>query len=116
MTEMSETAHIISPAGSSREQIVAEIGVMALIGLAVALIGPFETATMPLAVRFAYWIGGFLIGWAGFRLTAKLTMAAARLLGLPAEAGYALAVPLLAVPIMMAVSWSFGSDAGSGGS
>jgi hypothetical protein len=49
-----------------RHKFAAEIGLLALMGLFLALIGPFGTIEAPSGIRFAYWlvniIGGGLIG------------------------------------------------------
>lgn len=49
-----------------RHKLAAEIGLLALMGLFLALIGPFGTIEAPAGTRFAYWlvniIGGGLIG------------------------------------------------------
>lgn len=91
---------------------IAEMGVVALAGLTIGLVGPFGTETMPLAVRFAYWIGGFLIAWAAFRLVVMAMREITKLLRLPDVVSYILAVPLLSALIMIVFA-PFGGVAAS---
>lgn len=83
------------------QRSVAEAVIVSLVGVVLALIGAFGTAALPLGVRFAYWIGGFLAAGIVLQFLVLATGRIASLLRLPDYAPYALAVPLLAVLIFV---------------
>lgn len=92
---------------------IAEIGVIALAGLVLALVGPFGTDTMPLGVRFSYWIGGLLAAWVVFRLIVVAMSEITKLLGISDVFSYLLAIPLLGGLILIAQSAFGGPTAGT---
>ncbi|MGB7373248.1 LytTR family DNA-binding domain-containing protein [Pontixanthobacter sp.] len=84
---------------------IAEIGVIALAGLGLALLGPFGTDALPLGVRFLYWIGGLITAWAVFRLIVIAMREVTQLLGISDIFSYLLATPLLGGLILIVQSW-----------
>lgn len=82
----------------------AEMGVIALVGIVLGLIGPFGTEQAPLAIRFAYWIGGGLIAWAVLRVLVLAMREITKLLHLPDVVSYVLAVPLLSALLLIVFS------------
>lgn len=79
-----------------RESATAEIGVLTLVGVALALIGPFGTDALGLGLRLAYWIGGMVAGWLVLQAILLVMRPVAIRFGLPFPLEYLLAVPLLA--------------------
>ncbi|QUL37582.1 LytTR family DNA-binding domain-containing protein [Erythrobacter sp. JK5] len=94
--------------GSRREFLLAEIGIVALIGCVIALANLFNPAGMELGARMAYWIGGLLAAWLLFGLVGQVGKAVARLVGIASVWGYVLAIPLATVIIAWAVLWWLG--------
>lgn len=86
------------------ERLMAEAGIVALIGVIVALLDLFPVGGLALGARLAFWIGGFLAAWMACALLARVGMAVARLLGLTQPWwGHALAVPFLTIAVTWAV-------------
>ena len=90
---------------SRKELVMAEAGLITLIGALVAITNPFGPGEMALGARLAYWIIGLLAGWIIVRLLAEIGAATARLIGLSYLWGYALAIPLGGAMIAWAVLW-----------
>lgn len=93
---------------------IAEMAVIALAGLVMALLGPFGTDTMPLGIRFVYWIGGLLAAWAVFRLIVVAMREVTQLLGISEVFSYLLAIPLLG-GLVLIVQSEFGGRAAVAG-
>lgn len=85
-------------------RFLAEAVIVSLVGIVMALTGAFGTADLPLAMRFAYWIGGFLLAGLALQIILMATRQVTRVLMWPEPAAYLLAVPLLAVAIFLALS------------
>lgn len=51
------------PAENPLRQIVIDLGVMSVIGILLALLGPFGSFELPFAYRLIYWLG---LAWAGY--------------------------------------------------
>ncbi len=86
---------------SGLQRFVAEAAIMALVGIVLAVTGAFGTGDLPLATRFAYWIGGLLLAGCALQIVLLATRRVAELLGWRDHWAYALSVPLLAVIIFM---------------
>ncbi len=69
---------------------------LALVGIVLALVGPFGTDALGLSVRLAYWIGGMVAGWLVLQAILLVMRPVAMRFGLPFPLEYLLAVPLLA--------------------
>lgn len=85
------------------ERLMAEAGIVAAIGVVVALIDPVNPGAMALGARLAFWIGGFLTAWLLYILFAQVGMAMARLLGLAPYWGHLLAVPFTTIAVAFVV-------------
>ncbi|VXC85442.1 Histidine kinase [Oceanicaulis sp. 350] len=59
---MTDTASPIRMLNAQGYQIVVDLGVMALAGLFLALVGPFATIQESLPLRLVYWIGVMVVG------------------------------------------------------
>ncbi|MEL7446108.1 MAG: LytTR family DNA-binding domain-containing protein [Pseudomonadota bacterium] len=93
---------------SRREFLLAEIGIVALIGCAFALANVFNPSGMALGGRMAFWIGGMLAAWIVFGLVGQVGKAVARLLGIAGVWGYVIAIPLATVFISWTLLWWLG--------
>ncbi|MEL6530516.1 MAG: LytTR family DNA-binding domain-containing protein [Pseudomonadota bacterium] len=91
-----------------RDHWLAEAGIVALIGCAIALANLFNPGGMELGARMAYWVGGLLAAWVVFGLVGQVGKATARLLGVDDVWGYVIAIPLATVPIAWAILWWLG--------
>ena len=87
---------------------LAELAILAIVGIALGLAGVFGTRDMPLVLRMVYWVSGFWAAWLALRLLLFLTRPAAQLLQLPPSTSYLLAVPLLALLIVIGIALSRG--------
>lgn len=80
---------------------IAEIGVVALAGIALALFGAFGTDALPLGNRFLYWIVGMLVAWLVFRGIVAAMRELTQLVGISEVFSYILAIPALGAVIMI---------------
>ncbi|MEQ9662661.1 MAG: LytTR family DNA-binding domain-containing protein [Parasphingopyxis sp.] len=89
-------------------QLAIELFVMAAIGAVLALLGPFGTYAMPVALRLAYWIGFILIGYAIFRpvQTAALWLAEETLI--PRWSALMIAGALASLPLTGLIGFAIG--------
>lgn len=92
----------------SFERIAAEIGIVAICGVIVALLGFTPAPSAPLGFQMAIGIGGFLAGWSVMRVLAVVGSAAARVLGVAETWGYLFAIPVGSVIITWAGLWIAG--------
>lgn len=83
-----------------------EGAVMAAIGVAAALIGPFGTYALPLATRFADWLLFAFGGYVFFRPVIAGGEALAASTAMPRMVGIALANLLGALPTTLLVAWA----------
>lgn len=84
-------------------RLLIDLGVMTMIGIVLALIGPFGSFNDPLAIRLVIWVG---FAWLGYVLYAPIDTLAMRLapqLQLPAWALRIVAVLVASVPMAVAV-------------
>ena len=91
-----------------REFLLAEAGIVALIGCVIALANLFNPTGLDLGARMAYWIGGLLAAWVLFGLVGYVGKAVAQLLGVDRVWGYVIAIPLATIIISWAVLWWLG--------
>lgn len=82
--------------------MMAEAGIIAMIGAVFALLNLFNPGEMALGLRMAYWIAGFLVAWILVRIITLIGTASAKLIGLNRLWGYAITIPLSTAII----SWS----------
>lgn len=86
-------------------QLLIDLTIMAVVGVVLAVLGPFGSFAMPFALRLAYWLG---IALAGYALYLPATVGATRLaarLALP-EAGLWVAACVVATVPMTIVVWA----------
>jgi len=98
-----------------RERMLAEVGIVALGGVFLALIGFPPASEASLGMQMAFGIGGCLAGWAVMRGLSLIGAASARMLGLDELWGYAFAIPVGSVVITWAILWLTGGTSGAFG-
>ncbi len=91
-----------------RERMLAEVGIVAVCGVLLALIGFPPALEAPLGKQMAIGIGGCLGGWAIMRGLAVIGTASARMLGWDDLWGYAFAIPVGSALITWAALWLTG--------
>ena len=93
---------------SSRERLLAEFGVVVVVGAAVGALGVLSPADASLSARLLQGLAGAAIAWGVVRLLAVVGAAMARLVGVNAIWGYAFAIPLGSALLAWAVLWLAG--------
>ena len=109
MSEMAPTAR-----NPLARKLAVDLSVMTVIGVMLALIGPFGTFQQPLAFRFITWL---LFAYIGYAIYTPMGYFVGRLeerLALPRFGLWVAAVLLATVP-MSVIVWVMGSGAGAGG-
>lgn len=96
---------------TATERLMAEAGIVAAVGAAIALFDWVPLGAMPLGARLVWWIGGSLAAWLVFLLLARVGKAMARLIGLASYWGYLLAVPFTTLVVAYAVAGLTGGTA-----
>ncbi len=96
-----------------RGDALAEIGVLALVGVVLALVGPFGTDTLGLGLRLVYWIGGMVAGWLVLQAILLVMRPVAMRFGLPFPLEYLLAVPMLAALGVVLIAVFGGNEGGA---
>ncbi|MEP2735631.1 MAG: LytTR family DNA-binding domain-containing protein [Erythrobacter sp.] len=102
---MSEQAH--GSRNRTARGIVIDLAIMVVIGVVLALIGPFGSFELPLALRLMNWVGFALIGYLIYAPMSLVVEWGSRKLDLP-EWGVWIAAVLVATVPMTAVVWSMG--------
>ncbi|MCP5387820.1 MAG: LytTR family transcriptional regulator [Novosphingobium sp.] len=93
---------------SRSEQLLAELGIVVMVGGLAAILNLISPDGTPLGARLFFALVGFVAAWIVVRLLAYVGTAAARLLGVGDLWGYILAVPLASALIAWAVLWLTG--------
>jgi hypothetical protein len=88
---------------SGAERLMAEAGVVALIGVLVAVFDLIPVGDMALGARLALWLGGFLGAWLVYLGIVRVGIAVARLLGIADYWGHALTVPFVGLAVTYGV-------------
>jgi hypothetical protein len=88
---------------SGAERLMAEAGVVALIGVMVAVFDLIPVGDLALGARLALWLGGFLGAWLIYLGIARVGIAVARLVGIADYWGHALAVPFVGLAVTYGV-------------
>lgn len=86
-------------------QTVTDLGVMTVLGVVLALIGPFGTFTVPFAWRLVYWV---VLGWGGYACYRPITgylVHQGRALDLPEPAVWIGACLIATLPMTVLVWW-----------
>ena len=102
---MSELA--ATPKRPAARRIVIDLTIMIVIGVMLALIGPFGSFELPLAQRLVNWVGFALVGYAIYSPMSLLVGWGQRTLDLPAWLLWLFAVLIATFP-MTAVVWTMG--------
>lgn len=102
MTSASEQRTIGKRAALLRG-VLSDLAIMTVIGVFMAIIGPFGTIDMPLAVRLLSWLAFAYIGYACYRPLAPLVDWAERTLDLPRVGLWVAGVVIATVPMTVAV-------------
>jgi hypothetical protein len=87
-----------------RERII-EVMVCAVIGVILALIGPYGTHEAPFGQRLIYWVSSTVVGLALFMPLGKLLAHGCTWLDLPELLGWGVGALLGAVPMAMFIAW-----------
>jgi hypothetical protein len=101
----SDVSQVAPQARAVVRQVVIDMSIMTIIGVVMALLGPFGTFAQPLAIRLAYWIGMAWAGYVCFRPLGGIVLRAGAKLDLP-EWGLWLAACVIASVPMAAIVWS----------
>lgn len=96
-----------NPKRQAIRKIMVDLGIMTVIGIFLALIGPFGSIEQPLPVRLISWLGFAYIGYAIYSPMGALVDRLARGLDLPRPPLWLFAVAIATIPMTAAV-WSFG--------
>lgn len=99
-----DTLHTEPPMPDARRVLI-DLTIMTVVGLLLAVLGPFGSFGMPFALRLGYWLG---IALAGYALYLPATVVATRLAGrlaLPEVALWIAACVVATVP-MTVVAWA----------
>lgn len=96
-----------SPPNTLARKLVVDLSIMTVIGLALALIGPFGSFEQPLAYRLVAWLSFSYLGYAIYSPMGWAVTKLHRALDLP-EAGLWVAAVLVATIPMTAAVWSVG--------
>lgn len=88
-------------------RVLGDLTIMAVLGVVLALVGPFGSFGLPFAWRLVYWVGLSLGGYACYRPIAGAVVDWARDLELPEPAAWILACLIATVPMSVLV-WFVG--------
>lgn len=99
---MSQTLPPANP--NPLRQVVIDLGVMTIIGILLALIGPFGSFELPFAYRLVYWLGLAWAGYACYRPIGGLITRLGTVLELPEWSLWLIGCLVATVP-MTAVVW-----------
>lgn len=97
------TAQPVSPRHAQLRRIIVDLAAMTVIGVFLAIIGPFGSIAAPLPERLVTWIGFALLGYACYRPMQSVATWGERTLALPRWGMLAAAVLVGTVPMTFAV-------------
>lgn len=86
-------------------RLLIDLTIMTMVGLLLAVLGPFGSFAMPFALRIAYWLGIAIAGYALYLPAAVVASRLARRMALPEAALWVAACVVATVP-MMIVTWA----------
>ena len=84
-------------------QVLIDLSIMVVLGVLLAVLGPFGSFEMPLPVRLLYWVGLALVGYACYRPIEELVTRLGLRLDLPEWPLWIVACLLASVPVTLAV-------------
>ncbi|MEL7708157.1 LytTR family DNA-binding domain-containing protein [Citromicrobium bathyomarinum] len=87
-------------------KVLIDLSIMVVLGVVLAVMGPFGSFQMPLSVRLAYWVGLAVTGYACFRPIGALVTSLGPRLDLPGWPLWIAACLLASVPVTVAVFWA----------
>lgn len=87
-------------------KVLIDLSIMTVLGVLLAVMGPFGTFQMPLPVRLLYWVGLAVTGYACFRPIGALVTSLGPRLDLPEWPLWIAACLLASVPVTLAVFWA----------
>ncbi|MEM6827707.1 MAG: hypothetical protein AAF553_07165, partial [Pseudomonadota bacterium] len=99
---------MVRTAVSGKERVLAELGIVVAIACVGGGFGLFTEPGTPLSTRLMSAIVVAVVAWAGVRAFAVIGATSARLIGVSAIWGYALAIPLASAGIAWSVLWLAG--------
>ena len=88
------------------QKVLIDLSIMMVLGVVLAVMGPFGSFQMPLSVRLIYWVGLALTGYACFRPIGALVTSLGPRLDLPEWPLWIAACLLASVPVTLAVFWA----------
>lgn len=89
-------------------RLAIEIFIIAAIGAVLGLLGPFGSYAMPAALRFAYWLGFMLVGYAIYRPVQTVAIWLANETAIPIWGALLLAAGLASLPLTAMVGFAIG--------
>ncbi|MBH1942619.1 LytTR family transcriptional regulator DNA-binding domain-containing protein [Erythrobacter sp. YJ-T3-07] len=87
-------------------KVLIDLSIMVVLGVVLAVMGPFGSFQMPLSVRLLYWVGLAVTGYACFRPIGALVTSLGPRLDLPEWPLWIAACLLASVPVTLAVFWA----------
>lgn len=97
------TPQPVSPRHALARRIIIDLGIMTVIGVFLALIGPFGSITAPLPERLMSWIGFAWLGYGCYRPMQSLVDGGERTLALPRWGLLIVSCLVATVPMSIAV-------------
>lgn len=91
------------PGANPLRQVVIDLAVMTVIGLLLALLGPFGSFTLPFAYRLVYWLGLAWAGYACYRPIGGLITRLGPVLDLPQWSLWLIGCLVASVPMTLVV-------------
>jgi LytTr DNA-binding domain len=89
-------------------RLAIEIFIITAIGIVLGLLGPFGTYDMPTVLRFAYWLGFILIGYAVYRPVQTVAIWLAGETAIPIWGALLVAAGLASLPLTAAIGFALG--------
>jgi hypothetical protein len=105
----------MSEAGTNNRrlrQVLIDLSIMAVIGVVVAVIGPFGSYSEPLALRLAYWLGLAFAGFAIYRPIGAAVTRMGKVLDFPEPVLWLVACLIATIPMSIIV-WSLAQLGGA---
>lgn len=87
-------------------RLAIEIFIIAAIGAVLGLLGPFGTYAMPTALRFVYWLGFILVGYAIYRPVQTVAIWLANETAIPIWGALLLAAGLASLPLTAVIGFA----------
>ncbi len=89
-------------------RLAIEIFIILAIGAVLGLLGPFGTYAMPTAMRFAYWLGFILVGYAIFRPVQTVGLWLSEETQIPRWAALSMAGAIASIPLTAIIGFALG--------